>query len=84
MTDQELTLQAVSKAQSIIEEYLQPRPHNHERLLDRLLEVLDRSAVLERGRRNKANWPSPGDRLRAVELTQLPVRSASAVRRSRS
>ena len=31
MTDQELTLQAVSKAQSIIEEYLQPRPHNHER-----------------------------------------------------
>jgi hypothetical protein len=46
MTDQELTLQAVSKAQSIIEEYLQPRPHNHERLLDRLLEVLDRNDVV--------------------------------------
>ena len=41
MTDQELTLEAVSKAQRIIEEYLQPRPHDHERLLDRLLEVLD-------------------------------------------
>jgi hypothetical protein len=41
MTDQELTLQAVSKAQCIIEEYLQPIPHNHERLLDRLLQILD-------------------------------------------
>ena len=41
MTDQELTLQAVSKAQRIIEEYLQPIPHDHERLLDRLLQVLD-------------------------------------------
>ena len=41
MTDQELTFQAVSKAQRIIEEYLQPRPHDHERLLDRLLQVLD-------------------------------------------
>jgi hypothetical protein len=41
MTDQELTLQAVSKAQRIIEEYLQPRPHDHEQLLDRLLQILD-------------------------------------------
>jgi hypothetical protein len=41
MTDQELTLQAVSKAQCIIEEYLQPIPHDHERLLDRLLQILD-------------------------------------------
>ncbi len=41
MTDQELTLQAVSKAQRIIEEYLEPRPHDHERLLDQLLQVLD-------------------------------------------
>jgi|tagenome__1003787_1003787.scaffolds.fasta_scaffold5091968_1 hypothetical protein len=28
MTDQELTLQAVGKAQRIIEEYLQPIPHD--------------------------------------------------------
>jgi hypothetical protein len=40
MTDQELTLQAVSRAQRIIEEYLQPIPHDHERLLDRLLQVI--------------------------------------------
>jgi hypothetical protein len=46
MTDQELTLHAVSNAQRIIEEYLQPRPHNHERLLDRLLEVLDRNDLV--------------------------------------
>ena len=41
MTDQEVTLQAVGKAQRNIEEYLQPIPHDHERLLDRLLQVLD-------------------------------------------
>jgi hypothetical protein len=43
MTDQQLTLQAVSEAQSILEEYLRPRPHNNnERILDRLVEVLGR------------------------------------------
>jgi hypothetical protein len=42
MTDQQLALQAVSEAQRILEEYLQPRPHNNERILDRLVEVLDR------------------------------------------
>jgi hypothetical protein len=42
MTDQQLTLQAVSEAQSILEEYLQPRPHNYERILDKLVEVLER------------------------------------------
>lgn len=42
MTDQQLALQAVSEAQRILEEYLEPRPHNHERILDRLVEVLDR------------------------------------------
>lgn len=42
MTDQEFVLQAVSEAQRILEEYLQPQPHNNERILDRLVEVLDR------------------------------------------
>jgi hypothetical protein len=46
MTDLELALQAVSKAQRIIEEYLEPRPHDHERLLDRLLEILDQTDVV--------------------------------------
>jgi len=43
MTDQQLALQAVIEAQQILEEYLQPRPHNNnERILDRLVEVFDR------------------------------------------
>jgi hypothetical protein len=33
MTDQELTLQAVSTVHRILEEYLEPRPHNPERVL---------------------------------------------------
>ena len=37
MIDQEFTLQAVSKAQRIIEQYLHPRQHDHERLLNRVL-----------------------------------------------
>jgi hypothetical protein len=46
MTDQELTLEAVSKAQRILEEYLEPRPHDNERLLSRLVDVLERPDVL--------------------------------------
>lgn len=43
MTDQELALQALSEAQRILEVYLQPRPQNNERrILDRLVEVLER------------------------------------------
>ncbi|MDB5605032.1 MAG: hypothetical protein JWP25_1932 [Bradyrhizobium sp.] len=43
MTDQQLALQAVSDAQRILEEYLEPRPHNNnERILERLIEVLER------------------------------------------
>jgi hypothetical protein len=33
MTDQQLTIQAMSAAQRILEEYLEPRPHNHEGFL---------------------------------------------------
>jgi hypothetical protein len=46
MTDQQTALKAMSDAQRILEEYLEPRPHNHERLLDRLVEVLERPDVL--------------------------------------
>ena len=42
MTDQQLALQAVSEAQRILEEYLEPRPHNYEQILNKLLEVLER------------------------------------------
>jgi hypothetical protein len=47
MTDQQLALQAVSDAQRILEEYLEPRPRNNERMiLDRLVEVLERPDLL--------------------------------------
>jgi hypothetical protein len=46
MTDQQLALQAMSDAQRILEEYLEPRPHNHERLLDRLVEVFERPDIV--------------------------------------
>ena len=46
MTDQQVALQAMSDAQHILEEFLQPRPHNDKRLLERLVEVLERPAVV--------------------------------------
>jgi hypothetical protein len=46
MSDQELAVQAISEAQHILEEYLEPRHHNNEMLLDRLVEVLERPSVL--------------------------------------
>ena len=46
MTDQQLALQAVSEAQRILEEYLQPRPKNNETILDKLVEVLERPDLL--------------------------------------
>lgn len=46
MTDQQLALQAVSEAQRILEEYLQPRPNDNERILDRLVEVLERPDLM--------------------------------------
>ncbi len=46
MSDQELAVQAIREAQQILEEYLEPRHHDNERLLDRLVEVLERPSVL--------------------------------------
>ena len=33
MTDEQLALQAVSDAQQLLEEYLEPRPRNNERVI---------------------------------------------------
>jgi hypothetical protein len=47
MTDEQLALQAISDAQLILEEYLEPRPRTNERvILDRLVEVLERPDLL--------------------------------------
>jgi len=46
MTDQQLALEAVSEAQRILEHYLQPRPHNNERILDELVEILERPELI--------------------------------------
>jgi hypothetical protein len=46
MTDQQMAIQAVSEAQRVLEEYLQPRPTNHEHILSKLVEVLDRPDLL--------------------------------------
>jgi hypothetical protein len=47
MTDEQLALQAVRDAQQILEEYLEPRPRNNERvMLDKLVEVLERPDLL--------------------------------------
>jgi hypothetical protein len=46
MNDQQLAIQAIGEAQLILEEFLQPRPQNHEHVLDRLVEVLERPDVM--------------------------------------
>jgi hypothetical protein len=44
-TDQQLALEAINEAQLILEEYLRPRPQNNERILDKLVEVLERPGL---------------------------------------
>jgi hypothetical protein len=46
MTEQQLALQAINEAQLILEEYLRPRPQSNERILDTLVEVLERPNLL--------------------------------------
>ena len=46
MTDQQLALQAMSDAQRILEEYLEPRPHNNERILDKLVYLIELDVVV--------------------------------------
>ena len=41
MSDQALAVQAITEAQRILEEYLEPKHHDNETLLDRLVEVLE-------------------------------------------
>jgi hypothetical protein len=46
MTNQQVALQAMSDAQRILEEDLEPGPHNDQRILDRLVDVLERPDVV--------------------------------------
>ena len=46
MTDQQLALEAISDAQLILEEYLQPYPKDNARILEKLVEVLERPALI--------------------------------------
>ena len=46
MTDQQLALEAINEAQLILEEYLRPRPQNSERILDKLVEILERPGLI--------------------------------------
>jgi hypothetical protein len=46
MSDHELAIRAISEAQSILEEYLESKPRDPEKLLDRLVEVLERPSVI--------------------------------------
>jgi hypothetical protein len=46
MSDHELAIRAISEAQSILEEYLEPKQHDPEKLLDRLVEVLKRPSLI--------------------------------------
>ena len=57
MSDQQLTLLAVSEAQRVLEEYLQPRPQNNERrILDQLVEILERpELIVAIGRLQRSN-----------------------------
>ena len=57
MTDQQFALQAMSDAQRILEEYLEPRPHNNERILEKLVEVLGRpDLVVAVDRLQRGGW----------------------------
>jgi hypothetical protein len=62
MGDQTLAIRAVFEAQGILEEYLEPRYHDFENLLDRLVEVLERPSVLVAVERLRRTVPvnSPG------------------------
>ncbi|BBC00068.1 MULTISPECIES: hypothetical protein [Bradyrhizobium] len=54
MSDEDIALRAVSAAQEILEEYLEPRPRSNERLiLDRLVEILEQPSLIVAVNRSK-------------------------------
>jgi hypothetical protein len=77
MTDQQLALKAVSDAQRVLEEYLEPRPHNPEGLLDRLVEILERPDIIVAVDRAALGARSP------AEAAALFPRISTARRRER-
>ncbi|WP_223975878.1 hypothetical protein [Bradyrhizobium sp. RD5-C2] len=76
MSDEDIALKAVSAAQEILEEYLEPRPRSNERMiLDRLVEVLGQSDlfVAVSRRMQRANGASSGR-----PVSKSAIRSAGA------
>ncbi|MGL3208463.1 hypothetical protein [Bradyrhizobium sp. BR 1433] len=54
MSDEDIALRAVSAAQDILEEYLEPHPRSNERLiLDRLVEILEQPSLIVAVNRSK-------------------------------
>ena len=73
MTDQQLALQAINEAQLILEEYLRPRPQNNERILDRLVEVLERPDLVVARKPFAATKQS-----RSAPMSKLPTIALAA------
>jgi hypothetical protein len=72
MTDQQLAPQAINEAQLILEDYLRPRPQNHERILDRLVEVLERpdlAVAVSRSQRQSSLAVRKMSKLPSIALT---------------
>jgi hypothetical protein len=60
MSDEEVAIRAVTKAQRILEEYLEPRYHDNQELLDRLVEVLSQPSVIVSVERLRRSVTSEG------------------------
>jgi hypothetical protein len=69
MTNQQLAPQAINEAQLILEDYLRPRPQNHERILDRLMEVLERPDLVVAVSRLQRQSRAQMSKLPSIALT---------------
>jgi hypothetical protein len=76
MTDEQLALHAISEAQLLLEDYLQPRPQNNqnnEGILDKLVEVLERPDLVVAVSRLQQRKQLPSVALGACFVTLLSV-----------
>ena len=69
MTNQQLAPQAINEAQLILEDYLRPRSQNHERILDRLMEVLERPDLVVAVSRLQRQSRAQMSKLPSIALT---------------
>jgi hypothetical protein len=69
MTNQQLAPQAINEAQLILEDYLRPRPQNHERILDSLMEVLERPDLVVAVSRLQRQSRAQMSKLPSIALT---------------